>query len=96
MRETPHITLRVCIMGRVQGVWYRAWTAEQATARELCGWVRNRRDGSVEAVFSGPESQVEEMIATCYQGPPSARVEGITRHAFGEKLGPSFETLPTG
>jgi len=83
-------------MGRVQGVWYRAWTGEQATARELCGWVRNRRDGSVEAVFSGPESQVEEMIAPCYQGPPSARVEGITRHAFGEKLGPSFETLPTG
>ena len=96
MSETPHITLRVCIMGRVQGVWYRAWTVEQATARKLCGWVRNLRDGSVEAVFSGPESQVEEMIATCYQGPPSARVEGITRHACSEKLGPSFETLPTG
>jgi acylphosphatase len=83
-------------MGRVQGVWYRAWTAEQATARELCGWVRNRRDGSVEAVFSGPETQVEEMITTCYRGPPSAQVEGITRHAFSEKCGLGFETLPTG
>jgi acylphosphatase len=77
-------------------VWYRAWTAEQATARELCGWVRNRRDGSVEAVFSGPETQVEEMIATCYRGPPSAQVEGITRHAFSKKFGPGFKTLPTG
>ena len=96
MRETPHITLRVCIMGRVQGVWYRAWITKQAAARELCGWVRNRRDGSVEVVFSGPESQVEEMIATCYRGPPSARVEGITRHAFSEKFGLGFETLPTG
>ncbi len=96
MSETPHATLRVCITGRVQGVWYRAWTAEQASARGLRGWVRNRRDGSVEAVFSGPERQVEEMIAACDQGPPSARVDGITRHAFGEDLAPGFHTLPTG
>lgn len=94
MSETPHITLRVCITGRVQGVWYRAWTAEQATARRLNGWVRNRR-GGVEAVFSGPERQVEDMIQACWKGPPSARVDGIERRAFGEEVAPGFHTLPT-
>lgn len=95
MSETPPITLRVVITGRVQGVWYRAWTAEQATARGLRGWVRNRRDGSVEAVFSGPESQVEEMIAACHQGPPSALVDGVTRHAHNEEITSGFHTLHT-
>jgi len=77
-------------------VWYRAWTEEQASARGLAGWVRNRRDGSVEAVFSGPEGLVEEMIAACHQGPPSALVVGIERHAHNEEITPGFRTLPTG
>ena len=66
-----HVTIR----GRVQGVGYRAWVEHQATARDLEGWVRNRRDGSVEAVFAGPEDVVTEMIAACRRGPSSARVD---------------------
>jgi acylphosphatase len=68
---------RVVVTGRVQGVWYRGWTVAEATARGLDGWVRNRRDGSVEAVFSGPPAAVEAMIAACRRGPPSARVSDV-------------------
>jgi len=93
--EIPHITLRVCVTGQVQGVCYRAWTEEQATARGLSGWVRNRRDGSVEAIFSGPKPQVEEMILACYRGPPSALVDGIERHVHSEKIAAGFQTLHT-
>ena len=67
--------LHVMIRGRVQGVGYRAWVEDQATACGLEGWVRNRRDGSVEAVFAGPEAVVADMIALCRHGPPSSRVE---------------------
>ena len=56
------ILRQVVIRGRVQGVGYRAWVEERATRLDLQGWVRNRRDGSVEAVFAGPESVVREMI----------------------------------
>jgi acylphosphatase len=68
---------RVLIRGRVQGVGYRYWTRRTATARGLEGWVRNRRDGSVEAVLSGPEQAVAEMIALCRRGPDAARVESV-------------------
>ena len=67
----------VVIRGRVQGVGYRAWTEISALERGLEGWVRNRRDGSVEAVFSGPEHDVAAMIAECRRGPPGAWVEAI-------------------
>ena len=70
-------TIHARIEGRVQGVWYRAWTMQQANARGLSGWVRNRFDGTVEAVFHGPPSKVDEMVTACYQGPPAARVERI-------------------
>jgi acylphosphatase len=66
------------IDGRVQGVWYRGWTVEQARARGLDGWVRNRSDGSVEAVVAGPPEAVEEMIALCRRGPGPARVDDVT------------------
>ncbi|MDH5750166.1 MAG: acylphosphatase, partial [Rhodospirillales bacterium] len=69
--------VRVEIQGRVQGVWYRGWTVQEAGKRGLDGWVRNRRDGSVEAVFSGPSEDVAAMIAACRTGPPMARVEDI-------------------
>ena len=52
-------SVHVSIEGRAQGVWYRAWTVEQAEKRSLSGWVRNRRDGSVEAVFSGDDADIE-------------------------------------
>jgi acylphosphatase len=70
-------TLRVIITGRVQGVCFRAWTFEEATRRNLSGWVRNRRDGAVEALFSGPPESVDEMLHVCRKGPPSARVDDI-------------------
>ena len=68
---------RVLFQGRVQGVWFRAFTREQAKAACLTGWVRNLPDGSVEALFEGNEGTIEQVIETCRQGPPSARVENI-------------------
>jgi len=68
-----HATIR----GRVQGVGYRYWVEQQAMARGLEGWVRNRRDGSVEALFAGPADVVADMIALCRQGPSSARVDAV-------------------
>jgi acylphosphatase len=69
--------VRVRIRGRVQGVGFRAWLAGHA--RRLCvgGWVRNRRDGSVEAVFSGAPEDVEAMVALAREGPRYAEVEGV-------------------
>jgi acylphosphatase len=61
----PVRTVRALVHGRVQGVGFRAWVQHQAELRGLDGWVRNRRDGTVEAVFSGPGSAVEAMIAVC-------------------------------
>jgi acylphosphatase len=71
----------VLIKGTVQGVGFRYWTRRTATARGLQGWVRNRRDGSVEAVFAGPEERVAEMIGLCRRGPDAARVYGVDEKA---------------
>ncbi len=68
---------QVTITGRVQGVGYRAWIEHQARAHALEGWVRNRRDGSVEALFAGPAEVVADMIARCRRGPSSARVDTV-------------------
>ena len=87
--------LRAVITGRVQGVWFRAWTAERAAKRGLSGWVRNRRDGSVEAVFCGPVVAVDEMIAACRRGPPLARVDDIALSDSAPPDGDGFATLPT-
>ena len=67
----------VVIRGRVQGVGYRAWTEYTAERRAIEGWVRNRRDGSVEAVFAGDVQAVREMIDLCRLGPPGSRVDAI-------------------
>lgn len=67
----------VRIRGRVQGVWFRGWTVREAESRELRGWVRNRRDGSVEALFVGAADTVEAMIAACRVGPRSAEVTDV-------------------
>jgi acylphosphatase len=77
----------VIIRGRVQGVGYRAWTEVTALEHGLEGWVRNRRDGSVEAVFAGEEDQVAAMIAQCRRGPPGARVDAIDqREATADEI----------
>jgi acylphosphatase len=68
---------QVVIRGEVQGVGYRAWVEQQANARKLQGWVRNRKDETVEALFAGPADVVSDMIARCRSGPPLARVEAV-------------------
>ena len=87
--------VRVRIEGKVQGVWFRAWAAEEATARGLRGWVRNRRDGSVEAQFAGPAEKVDDMLAACRRGPPHARVERIIAAPVEDDGAPGFRSLPT-
>ena len=62
------------IDGRVQGVYYRAFTRDQASELGLNGWVRNMPDGRVEAVFEGPKERIEQVIVACQKGPPGARV----------------------
>ena len=89
------ITVRVRIKGRVQGVWYRGWTLDHARRLGLSGWVRNRRDGSVEAVFSGPEQAVRTAIELCRQGPPAALVREVTEQIETEPVEPGFEQAPT-
>lgn len=75
MNET--LRTHVMVTGRVQGVGYRAWCAEAAQARGLTGFVRNRRDGAVEAVFAGPAEVVAAMVAACWTGPAAARVDHV-------------------
>ena len=89
-------TLRVIIVGRVQGVWYRGWTVEQAQRLGIRGWVRNRRDGKVEALFSGPAGAVDEMVSVCRGGPPLAHVVTITEFPAEAPGGEGFHALPTG
>ncbi len=71
------VMVHVIIRGRVQGVGFRAWTEVTALEHGLEGWVRNRRDGSVEAFFAGPEEIALIMVEACRQGPPGSRVETI-------------------
>ncbi|KQO67389.1 acylphosphatase [Methylobacterium sp. Leaf89] len=70
-------TVAVIIQGRVQGVGYRFWTRGEADRQGLSGFVRNRPDGSVEALFSGAPDAVARMLDACRQGPPGARVTDI-------------------
>ena len=92
------ITRHLRIAGRVQGVGYRDALRREALARGLAGWVRNRRDGTVEAVLQGEAGSVDEMINWARRGPPAARVDRVdAEDAGGEAAGPhqGFERLPT-
>lgn len=71
------VAKHVIITGKVQGVWYRDWTVSTANSLKLRGWVRNLREGSVEALFIGPHDKVEAMIHACHDGPPNANVSDI-------------------
>src|SRR5450432_3969207 len=92
---------QVMITGRVQGVGYRAWVEHRAVAHALEGWVRNRRDGSVEALFAGPEPVVADMVAVCRRGPSSARVDDVKDEPGSSdalnlrRAGERFSVLPT-
>jgi len=67
----------VYVSGKVQGVYFRATTRDEARERGVDGWVRNLADGRVEAVFEGPEDDVEAMVAFCHEGSEAARVEDV-------------------
>ena len=88
-------TVMVKIEGRVQGVYYRAWTYETAQQLGLDGTVRNTSDGSVEAVFSGPPDVVADMLKRCEKGPADARVTRVTITKEGGTVPPGFNVTAT-
>jgi acylphosphatase len=88
-------SVHVTIEGRVQGVGFRAWTEYEALARGIRGWVRNRRDGSVEAVFAGDAAAVDAMVAACRQGPRASRVTSLSAEPVADDGKPGFRALPT-
>ena len=89
------LAAHVVIHGSVQGVGYRAFVEREAVAIGLSGWVRNRRDGTVEAVFSGEVEAVEAMLALCMRGPRLARVERVERLAAPAPLDGPFLVAPS-
>lgn len=88
-------TVNVRVKGVVQGVFYRKWTADNAKELGLKGWVRNRRDGTVEAIFSGDPQVVDNMLERCKRGPPAAVVTGLESSPSQETVGEAFELKPT-
>ena len=87
--------MRVRIEGSVQGVGFRYWTERVASELGLGGWVRNRRDGSVEALFCGPREDVALMLERCRDGPRGARVTSVKIVEEGGAAPDGFEVLPT-
>lgn len=87
------VTVGVRVRGRVQGVWFRGWTMEEARARGLAGWVKNEPDGSVSALLSGPGEAVEAMVAALRSGPPLARVETVETFAADAPGAAGFHVL---
>jgi acylphosphatase len=90
-------TVRLRIEGRVQGVGFRAFVEREAAAHRLDGWVRNRRDGGVEVVITGPPSRVEAMIDRCHAGPRGSRVDmlKVLDAPEAEPVAPGFSVWPT-
>jgi len=90
LSETTVKLLR--IHGRVQGVWFRAWTEREAQALNLRGWVRNRHDGSVEVLVIGPPDDVTEMIRRCRSGPRLAQVDAVNEQPADDDGSTGFHT----
>lgn len=88
-------TVHVVISGRVQGVGYRAWTRREAARRGLSGWVCNRRNGSVEAVFSGEAAVVGSMLVAVHSGPDGARVDSVEAADYASVMTGPFEVRPS-
>ena len=89
------VAVHVRIEGRVQGVWFRAWTEKTANELGLSGWVRNCRDGTVEAVFCGAQTLIDQMVERCHEGPPAARVDQIIVEGDADQSCSGFEKRPT-
>jgi len=86
---------RLIIAGRVHGVGYRDWLIVQAQAAGLSGWVRNRLDGTVEALIAGETAAVEELVRQCRRGPRMAVVTSIEEEFTDAPAEPGFRALPT-
>ena len=84
------------IEGRVQGVGYRDWMCREAVRLGLDGWVRNRADGSVQALVAGPDAEMQALLAAARRGPTLARVEHIEATPAEAPAEPGFWRLPTG
>lgn len=101
MNGEPRIVRHIVVRGRVQGVGFRAFVEHHALQRNLNGWVRNRRDGTVEAVFAGPAKSVNGMIAACCVGPVSGHVDALDQRDGSDddlefvRPGDLFSVLPT-
>lgn len=95
MDRSERKSVKVRISGRVQGVWYRGWTVQEARARGLSGWVCNLSDGTVEALFSGAAASVDEMIRLCHDGPPLAHVKVVEVEPSPDFGLDKFEQTPT-
>jgi acylphosphatase len=83
------------IEGRVHGVGYRDWLVREASRLGLYGWVRNRRDGSVEALVAGDEAAVRALLSSCRRGPALARVDRITESFAEPPSEPGFRRMPS-
>ena len=88
-------TVHLRIEGRVQNVSFRDWMEREARSLGLTGWVRNRRDNSVEAVVSGDPASIDDMLARCRQGPPAARVTNLAILSETDECFADFEIRPT-
>lgn len=89
------ICRRLTITGRVQNVFYRDWLVEQARAIGITGWVRNRADGSVEAVVAGSSEMIDAIIARARQGSPASRVADVASDEMPTQVFDGFEKRPT-
>ena len=89
------IARRLLVRGRVQGVFYRAWTIEQARSLGLTGWVRNLESGDVEILAVGSGEAVEKLVAVCRKGPPSALVENVSVEEVEPEPLATFEKRPS-
>jgi acylphosphatase len=91
---------QVIVRGRVQGVYFRAFVEREALKAGIEGWVRNRSDGSVEALFTGPADKVQTVIEACRRGPSAARVDALDERAAADaefnlrQPGDLFSVLP--
>ena len=95
MTHSNTICLRVFISGKVQGVGYRYSTVQKAQELGLRGWVRNRLDGRVEAIFAGPDPLITKMLQWCHQGPRSAKVIDVTVETLEPQRYQGFEVKET-
>ena len=93
--DPPPAPWLVRVRGRVQGVGFRYACERQALALGVVGWVRNRADGSVEALLIGPPAAVEAVVTRCHDGPPKAQVTSVERTAETDDGSTGFEQRPT-